>query len=137
VTRATLDSNVYISAFVFGGKPGRVIEMATEGTIDVAVSNAIVAEVRRVLLTKFGWSVERAAEVVETIETMATPTTAREVLDVVERDPDDNRVLECATAAQSEFVVTGDNDLLALGSFRGIAIVTVASFLRKFDVQGL
>jgi len=58
------------------------------------------------------------------------------VLDVVERDPDDNRVLECATAARSEFVVTGDTDLLALGSFRGIAIVTVASFLEKFDVQG-
>lgn len=67
MTRATLDSNVYVSAFVFGGKPGRVIEMATEGAVDVTVSDAIVAEVRRVLLTKFGWSVERAAEVVETI----------------------------------------------------------------------
>jgi predicted nucleic acid-binding protein len=43
-------------------------------------------------------------------------------------------VLECATAAQSEFVVTGDNDLLALGAFRGIAIVTVASFLQKHDL---
>lgn len=61
MTRATLDSNVYVSAFVFGGKPGRVIEMATEGTIAVAVSDRIVAEVRRVLLTKFRWSVERAA----------------------------------------------------------------------------
>jgi uncharacterized protein len=137
VTRATLDSNVYVSAFVFGGKPGRVIEMATEGTIDVAVSGAIVAEVRRVLVTKFRWSEERAAAVVETMETMATPTTTTEVLDVVERDPDDNRVLECATAALSEFVVTGDTDLLALGSFRGIAIITVGSFLEKFDVQGL
>lgn len=137
MTRATLDSNVYVSAFVFGGKPGRVIEMATEGTIAVAVSDAIVAEVRRVLLTKFRWSVERAAAVVETIEMMATPTATTELLDVVERDPDDNRVLECATAAHSEFVVTGDADLLALGSFRGIAIVTVSSFLDKFDVQGL
>lgn len=133
MTRATLDSNVYVSAFVFGGKPGRVIEMATEGMIDVAVSDAIVAEVRRVLVTKFRWSEERAAAVVETMETMATPTTTTEVFDVVERDPDDNRVLECATAARSEFVVTGDTDLLALGSFRGIAIVTVASFLEKFD----
>lgn len=137
MTRATLDSNVYVSAFAFGGKPGRVIEMATEGSIDVAVSDAIIAEVRRVLLTKFGWSPERAAVVVEAIETMATPTTPMEMLDVVERDRDDNRVLECATAAQSEFVVTGDTDLLTLGSFRGIAIVTVASFLQQFDVRSL
>jgi putative PIN family toxin of toxin-antitoxin system len=101
------------------------------------VSDAIVSEVRRVLVTKFGWSVERAAMVVEAIEAMATPTTPTERLDVIERDPDDNQVLECATAAQSEFVVTGDNALLAPGSFRGIAIVTVATFLQRFDVQGL
>jgi putative PIN family toxin of toxin-antitoxin system len=137
VTRATLDSNVYVSAFVFGGKPGRVIEMATEGTIDVVVSDAIIAEVRRVLATKFGWSADRAAMVVESIEAMTTRATPTEVLHAIERDPDDNRVLECATAAQSEFVVTGDNDLLALGSFRGIAIVTVASFVQRFDVQRL
>lgn len=52
---------------------------------------------------------------IEAILTMATRTTPTTVLDIIERDPDDNRVLECATAAQCEVVVTGVNDLLALG----------------------
>lgn len=47
---------------------------------------------------------------------MATRTTPTTVLDIIERDPDDNRVLECATAAQCEFVVTCVNDLLTLRS---------------------
>lgn len=47
---------------------------------------------------------------------MATRTTPTTGLEIIERDPDDNRVLECATAAQCEFVVTCVNDLLALRS---------------------
>jgi uncharacterized protein len=45
------------------------------------------------------------------------------------RDPDDDMVLECAVNAEAQFIVTGDNDILALGSFRGIRIVTPRTFL--------
>ena len=51
MTRVTLDSNIYISALAFGGKPMRLLEMATEGAIRVGISDAIIAQVRRVLLT--------------------------------------------------------------------------------------
>jgi predicted nucleic acid-binding protein len=50
VNRVTLDSNVYLSGFVFGGKPKRVLEMAIDGEIEVAVSDPIIQEVRRHLL---------------------------------------------------------------------------------------
>ena len=49
---------------------------------------------------------------------------------MVSRDRDDNAILECAVAVGSEVVVSGDNDLLVLGSFRGIDMMTVADFLR-------
>ena len=55
-----------------------------------------------------------------------TPT---ETLDVVPDDPDDNRVLECAVAGRCGYVVSGDGDLLRMGSFRGIKIVTVGQFM--------
>ena len=55
-----------------------------------------------------------------------------EDLDVIPDDPDDNRILECAVAAQSEFVVAGDKRLLRLGSFRGIRILKVAEFMELF-----
>ena len=55
------------------------------------------------------------------------------MLDVVLTDPDDNRVLECALKAGSDAVVTGDTDLLVLGSFRGISIQTPSDFLKTFE----
>ena len=47
----------------------------------------------------------------------------------VSRDPDDNRILEAAVAGAADYIVTGDQDLLVLGEFEGIAIVTPTRFL--------
>ena len=102
MTRVTLDSNVYVSGFVFGDKPKRVLEMAIDGEIEVAVSDPIIQEVRRHLLGKFGWSEPRAAEAVESIAEFAKHVTPTEAIDTVATDPDDNRVLECAVSAGSD-----------------------------------
>jgi predicted nucleic acid-binding protein len=56
-------------------------------------------------------------------------------VEIVKTDPDDNRVVECATAAGSEFSVRGDVDLLALGEFGGITIVTAAKLLAQFECR--
>jgi uncharacterized protein len=133
VRRVTLDANVYISGFVFGGKPKRILEMAIDGEIEVAVSDPIILEVRRHLLGKFGWSEPRAAEAIESIAEFAKHVTPTETIDSVPTDPDDNRVLECAVIAGSQTIVTGDDDLLRLVGFRGIEIVTVTDFLTRFS----
>jgi predicted nucleic acid-binding protein len=56
--------------------------------------------------------------------------TPGEFLDAVPADPTDNRILECAVAAGSEVIVSGDKHLLGLGNFRGIEIVSVGEFLQ-------
>lgn len=48
---------------------------------------------------------------------------------MIAHDPPDNRVLECAVSAGSDFIVTGDKDLLRLKRYDGIRIVSVAEFL--------
>jgi uncharacterized protein len=58
---------------------------------------------------------------------MVTPT---ETISAVQDDPDDNRILECAKASGSNAIITRDKHLLQLESYEGIAIVTVADFLR-------
>ena len=45
------------------------------------------------------------------------------------RDPDDDKLLELAVNGAADFIVTGDDDLLVMNPFRGIAIVTPAEFL--------
>lgn len=52
-----------------------------------------------------------------------------EALDVVPADPTDNRILECAVAAGSDVIVSGDLHLLKLKEFRGIKIQRPADFL--------
>lgn len=128
MTRVTLDSNIYLSALVFGGKPMRLIELAVEGEIEVAISDPIIEEVRGNLLKKFGWSDARAAEAIDTIAAFATHVIPTGVINAVPGDPDDNRILECAIAAGSEVIVSGDSDLLRLGSYSGIRILRVAEF---------
>jgi uncharacterized protein len=132
VKRVTLDSNIYISALVFGGKPNRILEMAIEGQVEIAISDAIIEEVRRHLPRKFGWSDERTTEAIESINEYAAHVTPSEQIDAVEADPDDNRVLECAVEAASDVIVSGDLDLLRIGSYAGIPIQTVSQFLDAF-----
>ena len=45
------------------------------------------------------------------------------------RDPDDNRILEAAVSGRADCIVTGDDDLLSMKSFRGVQILTVSEFL--------
>jgi predicted nucleic acid-binding protein len=65
----------------------------------------------------------------------AKHVTPVERLRVVTSDADDDKILECAVAAGSEIVVTGDAHLLSLGDFSGIRIQRVAEFLAEFQAR--
>jgi putative PIN family toxin of toxin-antitoxin system len=129
VASVTADSNIWVSAFNFRGKPRRLIEMADSGEIDLAVSEAIITEVLHVLRDNFQWSDEGLLEAQYQMNTVARKVVPTETVDVIREDPADNRILECAAAARSDYIVSGDNDLLRVKSFRDMPIVKVANFL--------
>jgi len=54
-----------------------------------------------------------------------TPTESVKVVD----DPDDNKIIECAVAARSEFIVTNDKALLRVREYKGVRILNLAGFL--------
>jgi putative PIN family toxin of toxin-antitoxin system len=125
VKRVTADSNIYISALMFGGKPLQILEIALEGEIELAISEAILSETLRVLRDKFHRTPEQLQEIEAFIGSITTQVYPTERIDAVPADCDDNRVLECAVKAESELIVTGDLDLLQLKEFRGIRIQRV------------
>jgi len=126
--RAVLDTNVFISAFLFRGKPAEVVQLAENRAFTLIVSAALRLEVEQVLGEKFKWPAtliaqacsplwEVAVWVAPTLELKACP------------DPDDNRVLECAVEGRAHCIVTGDHHLLHMKRFRGITILRVHDFL--------
>lgn len=114
--KATADTNIYISALQFGGQPERFLNLARTGSIELAISPPIIAEVERVLRDKFKWPAEQVAQIEPRMAAFTRRVTPTETLDVVKDDPSDNRILECAKATGSEYAVTGDDDLLRLGN---------------------
>ena len=127
--RATADSNIWVSGLNWYGKPHELLNLARDGKIELAISDAILDEFSRILHDKLEWSDDRLNSMRTEVATFTKRVSSTETLDVVKADPDDNRILECAVAAGSDVIVTGDAHLLQLGAYRGIKIMKVADFL--------
>ena len=130
--RIVLDTNVIVSALVFGGVPRGVLELAEAGQCQFFYSEPIQAEVLRVLLEKFEWPQAMLREALPVLWSMGELVVPRTTVDAVPSDPDDNRILECAVEAQAEAVVSGDHHLLALQKYKFIRIVTPRQFIELF-----
>jgi uncharacterized protein len=127
--RLVLDTNVIVSALVFGGLPRRVFELIEDGQYEFFCSNAIQAETSRVLGQKFGWDRAALGKYLSALWNLGTKTVPRKKLGVVLEDPDDDRILECAVSSKAGVIVSGDRHLTRLGSYGAIAILTPRQFL--------
>ena len=132
----TADTNIYISALNFGGPPDKLLDLARAGEIKLSISDAIMDELIRVLQEKFRWSDEAVALVRERIGDFTEHVEPKQRIDIVREDPTDDRILECAVAGASDYIVTGDKHLLKLGKFVGSQIMKPADFLRVRESTG-
>ncbi len=130
--RIVIDTNVIVSALVFGGAPRQVVELADSGRCEFFYSPATEDEVRSVLAGKFGWNEIKLNEVLPELWKMGRPIVPHHRVEAVREDPDDNRILECALSAHAAFVVSGDRHLLRLGAYRSIRVVTPRAFIETF-----
>lgn len=130
--RIVLDTNVLISAVLFGGPPRQVLELVISGAVDCTLSIPILDEIRHVLYRpKFGFSPEQSFQLLEELHAVCDVINPTIRLNAVTSDPDDNMVLECALESGASFIVSGDRHLLDLVEFRGIRIVTPSEYLKQ------
>ncbi len=130
--RVVFDTNVLVAAYNWpGGMADRAYWLVRHGVAELHTSEFILDEVERILCEKFGWEDDRVARAVEQVRRISTSVNEpAERIDVIEDDPTDNRILECALAAEAEFLVTGDKKhLLPLGSYRGVSIIGLRDFV--------
>lgn len=136
--RFILDTNIVISALLWGGKPRELLELAEDSyVLQLYSSPALLAELQQVLsYPKFQSRIEATGRNVpgllfafRSIVTLFEPTIVPEV---VARDPDDNHVIAAALAAKADAIVSGDDDLLSLGDAAGMPVLRVAEALGLF-----
>jgi len=130
--RVVVDTNVIVSALVFGGVPRLVLELAQVGRCQLFYSEAIQVEVRRALGEKFDWSEARLDEVLPALWNIGELIVPCNRVNAVSDDPDDDRILECALSASADFVVLGDRHLLRLRTYKSISIVSPREFMETF-----
>jgi putative PIN family toxin of toxin-antitoxin system len=133
--KVVLDTNILVSGIGWPGFPSRLLDYWTEGLFTLVESPALLGEFRRVLRDEKFAFLDRD-EVQEFFRMAVGKAKVVEPafrLDVVQADPADNRVLECAIAGHADFIVSGDRHLLRLGQFAGIRIVTARQMI---DILG-
>jgi putative PIN family toxin of toxin-antitoxin system len=133
--RALLDTNVIVSGIIKGNSPpGRILEALFEQRFVGVSSEYVLEEVTRALAyprisQKYRVSRERAEAVTASLALLLDLVKPTGLAHRLSRDPKDDPLLACAAQGGADYLVTGDNDLLALKAFRGIRIVSPSAFL--------
>lgn len=115
MVRAVIDTNVYVSALVFGGKPAAVLQLAESGAFQLVVSATIEDELVQTLTRKFGWPGARAEQASQELWCEAYWALQPQEIQG-SRDPDDNLILRCALESHARFIITGDQAIGHSGS---------------------
>ena len=129
--RLVLDTNTALSGLLWGGMPGRLIDAAEAGRIELVSSAALLGELQGVLAReKFAKRLARrgltVGDVFEGYAALVAIVTPAVIAPTITRDPADDQVLAAALAAQVDLIVSGDAHLLDLKAFHSIDIVTAA-----------
>lgn len=130
--RVVVDTNVIVSALVFGGAPLKAIRaLLKHGTI--VISSELMSETKRIIHAKFPAFLKELEQFQRLAKRDGLTVLLGDHEVVVSRDPDDDMVIETALSGGCQYIVSGDKDLLVLENYHGIKIVTPAEFMKNID----
>lgn len=133
MAKAAVDTNVIVSGLLGKGNPRKIWQAFKRGEFTLVLSPLMFEEIVSVLpRPKFRNLIDNRdrEEVVLFLESFAEFIVPTKLVSVC-RDSEDNHILACALESQVDFIVSGDKDLLCLGSFQNIPIITPKDFLTR------
>jgi len=132
IPRVVIDTNIYISAIFWGGKPREVVDLGRDEKILVFTSSDIEREIVEKLRTKFKLGHEEIEYIISDFSTFTKPVEITSRIQAVLNDPDDDKFIECAVFGKAGFIISGDKHLLNMKEYHGIKILTAAECLLFF-----
>lgn len=102
------------------------------GDLDLVTSQPMISELERVLTRKFDFPSSMAASIRAELEALSEIVEPVQIKRVT-RTAADDVVLATAVAGAAEAVVTGDKELLALGTYRDIPIRSLREFVEALE----
>jgi uncharacterized protein len=131
--RVVLDTNVLLSALLFGGRLSGMVDLWERGAIVPVFSTETFDEFRSALeYPKFSLTAEERAVLIDHCVSYFDVVDVAVKVKGVCRDPNDDMFLSCALSASTGFLITGDSDLLSLGKYKNIKIILPAGLMGMF-----
>ena len=111
---AVFDTNVWLSGIGWKGQPFQCVEFARSGAIEAVTCQEIVEELTEKLQERLAFTAEQIAETLADLLSFSRMVEITNELRVIDADPDDDKVLECAVLANATHVVSGDHKPIAI-----------------------
>ena len=129
--RVVADTNILVSALLFGGPPEQVFLAGLRGEIQLLTSLSLLKELEKVLKEKFKLNIHIVREIMEEVREASEIVEVSSYIKAISYPDEDNRVLECAVDGKADFIVTGDTrHILPLKEYSGIKILSPSEFLK-------
>ena len=131
--RVVIDTNVFISGSLWTGTPQKVLKLWTENRFKLIVSSELVGEYEAVLHELLNHQPDLVNRMIETVRIHSEYVQPVVLPKPICRDPDDDMVIATALSGKADYLVSGDKDLLVLGSVSTTKILNPRQFLNILD----
>ncbi len=135
--KVVLDTNILVSALLFKGELAGIVDLWKKGRIVPVLSRETFAEFKTVIeYPKFSLTEHEIRMIIE--EEVLPFFEIVEITDKTKgvcRDADDDEFIACAVSASADFIVSGDKDLLDMGRYKSVRIISASMLLKMFSLR--
>ncbi len=134
IGKVVFDTNILVSALLFKGGLAGLVDLWKRGRLIPVLSRETFQEFKAVLeYPKFSLTHQEIKVIIE--EEVLPYFEVVEITDTVKgicRDADDDKFIACAVSAAADFIVSGDKDLLDMGQYKSVRIISASVLLKMF-----
>ena len=134
IGKVVFDTNILVSALLFKDGLAGLVDLWKRGRLIPVLSRETFQEFKAVLeYPKFSLTHQEIKVIIE--EEVLPYFEVVEITDTVKgicRDADDDKFIACAVSAAADFIVSGDKDLLDMGQYKSVRIISASVLLKMF-----